>query len=298
MEETKKKLYVEKSGFWTEASMLFMVLAMVCRVIGSIGRWGDMHYLVTMVALPVFSGLLFLLCLIAFGKRAFWTTVIPVVIGVVFFVFRAMNVENEWQMVAFIALYVVIVVLYTMTFSHPKLKWVLALVLLLAFAGHVVLQDLPVLMDLENPVSFVEGMQEMSILLLILSLLSVSFAMRMMNKPVKEKKRKTAAKESEAPAPEAIPAAESTQTIPAETPAPAYTPPVVPETEPVYPEAAPAVEETTPEFREPEEPAYTDHVPVQELELPGEPAEVYPLDNDGAEEKDKLPVGTDGTELP
>ena len=51
MEETKKKLYVEPDGFWTEASILFMALAIVFRLIGSIGRWDELPYLVTLVAL-------------------------------------------------------------------------------------------------------------------------------------------------------------------------------------------------------------------------------------------------------
>ena len=92
--EEKKKLYVERDGFWTEAAMLLMALAMVFRLIGSIGRWEDMHYMTTQVALPIVSGLLYLLCLLLFGKRAFWTTVIPVVAGLVFFIFRIMGLEN------------------------------------------------------------------------------------------------------------------------------------------------------------------------------------------------------------
>ena len=121
MEETKRKLYVERSGFWTEASMLFMILAMVFRVIGSIGRWGDRNYLITLVVLPVSCGLLFVLCLLFFGKRAFWTSVIPVVIGVVFFVFEIMTVEDNLVKVCLISICVVVAVLYAMAFSHPGL---------------------------------------------------------------------------------------------------------------------------------------------------------------------------------
>ena len=177
MDETKKKLYVERDGFWTEASMLLIALAVVFRVIGSIGRWEDTRYLLTQVALPVFSGLLFLLCLLFLGKKAFWSTVIPVVLGVVFFIFRIMGVENEWQMVGCIVLYVVLAVLYAMSFSIPKLKWALAGILALAFLYHVI-EDIPELMNLENPVSFVDGMQEMSVLGIMLSLFCVSIAMK------------------------------------------------------------------------------------------------------------------------
>ena len=203
MEETKRKLYVEPDGFCTEASILFMVLAVIFRLVGSIGRWDDLHYLITMVALPIFSGLLFLLCLLFFSRRAFWTTVIPVVFGVVFFIFRIMGVEDEWQKVGCIALYVVIAVLYAMSFSHPRLKWALALILLGAFAWHVA-EDLPGLMDLEHPVSFVDGMQELSILGIILSLLSVSLAMKM---PARVEKTPEIPQPAEAPQPETPPAA-------------------------------------------------------------------------------------------
>ena len=214
MEGTKKKLYVEQDGFWTEAAMVFMALAMVFLLIGSIGRWDDKRFLSTQVALPIFCGLLLILCLILFGKRAFWTTVVPVAMGVVFFIFRAMGMENEWLRGCWIIVYLVVMVLYAMVFSYPRLKWALALVLLGVFAYHIGVQDLPKLMDSENPVSFVAGMQEMSILGIILSMLFLSLAMKSAPKAAKSKPEtgaipSPAEKEAEpaAPAEAAVPAA-------------------------------------------------------------------------------------------
>ena len=206
MEGTKKKLYVEQDGFWTEAAMVFAALAMVFLLIGSIGRWDDKRFLSTQVALPIFCGLLLILCLILFGKRAFWTTVVPVAMGVVFFIFRAMSMENEWLRGCWIIVYLVVMVLYAMVFSYPKLKWALALVLLGVFAYHIGVQDLPKLMDAENPVSFVSGMQEMSILGIILSMLFLSLAMKSAPKAAKSKPETgeipaTAEKEAEPAAP-------------------------------------------------------------------------------------------------
>ena len=251
MDETKKKLYVERDGFWTEASMLLIALAVVFRVIGSIGRWEDTRYLLTQVALPVFSGLLFLLCLLFLGKKAFWSTVIPVVLGVVFFIFRIMGVENEWQMVGCIVLYVVLAVLYAMSFSIPKLKWALAGILALAFLYHVI-EDIPELMDLENPVSFVDGMQEMSVLGIMLSLFCVSIAMKFPSK--------TAAPEQPKPVPE----------------------------QPLKPAALAELQQTAAQPESPrEEPQPAEEplpaaspVPVQELEWASEPAPALPLDED------------------
>ena len=239
MSETKRRLYVERDGFFAEASMLLMALAIVFRIIGSIGHWSDMNYLLTQLALPVFSGLLFIFCVLFFGRRAFWTTVIPVVLGVVFFIFRIMQVDSELQKVACIALYMVIVVLYTMAFSHHGLKWVLAAVLLLAFAYHVAIEDMPVLLDKEHPLGFIDGMQEMSVLAIILSLMCISLAMKMEGR----------AKKASAPAAEpAAPAAPAP--IVAEDPLPAPQPtvivPEIPAADPVpVPEAEEVVQTET-----------------------------------------------------
>ncbi len=217
MEGTKKKLYVERDGFWTEAAMVFSALAMVFLLIGSIGRWDDKRFLSTQVALPIFCGLLLVLCLLLFGKRAFWTTVVPVAMGVVFFIFRAMNMENEWLRGCWIIVYLVIMVLYAMVFSYPKLKWALALVLLAVLAYHIGVQDLPKLMDLENPVSFVDGMEEMSVLGIILTMLFLSLAMKSSPKHAKEKPEKES---EQAAAPTEEKEAEPSA-APAEEPAPA-----------------------------------------------------------------------------
>ncbi len=267
MDETRKKLYVERDGFWTEAAMLLIALAVVFRVIGSIGRWEDTRYLLTQVALPVFSGLLFLLCLLFLGKKAFWTTVIPVVLGVVFFIFRIMGVENEWQMVGCIVLYVVVAVLYAMTFSMPKLKWALAGILALAFLYHVI-EDIPELMNLENPVSFVDGMQEMSVLGIMLSLLCASLAMKF--------PAKVAAPEPQ-PKPEPEP-----QLKP--DPEPQPKPAALTELQQTAAQSERSREEqpTPPEEAKPAEEPYPNVSPVvvQELGCVAEPAPAFPLDED------------------
>ena len=252
MSETKERLYVERDGFCAEASMLLMALAVVFRLIGSIGRWDDMHYLLTQVALPVFSGLLFLLCLLLFSRRAFWTTVVPVVLGAVFFIFRIKSVENEWQIVGCIVMYVAIVVIFAHCFNRKNLKWALAAILLLAFAYHVAIEDLPVLMDLEHPVSFVDGMQEMSVLAIMLSLMFVCLGMKKDGGRAKPEPA-----EPETPAPEEI-AAEPVPEEPApEEGTPVQEEEISSETLPVLPaeeSSAPAAEEESPAPEDREEP--------------------------------------------
>ena len=298
MEESKKKMYVNRDGFCAEASMLFMALAMVFLLIGSIGRWDNLQYLITQVALPVFGGLLFLLLVLVAGRKAFWTTVIPVLLIAAYFVFRAMGMteENELKRVGLIFFFLVIVVLYALAFSQHWMKWLLAAVLLGIFLFRVVIMDVPVLLDAEKPVLFMDGVQEMSILAVTLSMLFITLAMRTVEKPVKRKAAKPA---EEKPAePEKKP--EPQPVYPEPAPEPAYQEPVY--AEPVYPEPAPEPMYQEPAYEEPEpQPAYEEpavqplftepepeeppmeEVPIRELNEPAEPAPAYPLEEIAAE---------------
>lgn len=306
MEETKKKLYVERDGFCAEASMLFMGLAMVFRLIGSIGRWGDMQYLITQVALPIFGGLLFLLFVIVAGKKAFWATVIPVLLGAAYFVFQAMEVENELYRVGFIFFYLVIAVMYALAFSQTWMKWILAAVLTLTFLFHVVVLDIPKLTDAAHQVMFLDGMQEMSVLAVILSMLFITLAMRTAEKPVKKKAEKTKKKEETPPAeekPEKAPVEEEKPAVKPAEPAPL---PAEPAPKPAEPAPLPAESAPTPASEEPDptpapeesEPAEPEIVEIPTLELrPGaEPAPAYPMEEPSAETA--APSEGDGAENP
>ena len=281
MEESKKKLYVDRDGFCAEASMLFMMLAMVFRLIGSIGRWGEPLYLISQVALPMIGGLLFLLFVLIAGKKAFWATVIPVLLGVAYFVFQAMEVENELLRVGYIFFYLVIVVLYALTFSQHWMKWLLAAILAAAFLFHVAVLDVPVLMDTEKPVLFLDGMQEMSVLAVILSMLFITLAMRTVEKPVKKKAEKSGKKE-ETPAPEAKPETPAAPEAKPETPA-------APEPKPEIPTPMPAAEEPRPVEAEIVE------LPAAESKDGPEPAAAFPLEETPVEAADEASAA-DGAE--
>lgn len=212
MKEARIKFYVERTGFCTEASLIFMALAVVFRVIGCWGLWNDRFFLMTQILLPIASGLLFILLLALLGKSALWTTFLPVLGGVAFFVIKALGFENTTQMLLCLLLYAVVAILYCGTvFTLIRTKWLLVPLLLLPFCYHVGVEDIARLRDTANPVTFTAGMQEMSVLCIMLSLFFVSLAMK---KLVKEPKEKAWAKGAEESAQEEKPAEK-----PAEQPA-------------------------------------------------------------------------------
>lgn len=210
MKETRIKFYVERSGFWTEASLIFMALAIVFRVIGCWGLWNDRYFLLTQIILPIASGLLFILLLALLGKHALWTTFLPVLGGVAFFVLKALTFENTTQMLLCLLLYAVVAIVYCGTvFTLIRTKWLLVPLFLLPFCYHVGVEDIARLRDTVNPVTFTAGMQEMSVLAIMLSLLFASLAMKKLVKEPKpgrgqdkepEQSQESAARSEEKPA--------------------------------------------------------------------------------------------------
>lgn len=186
MIETKIKYYVEKNSFWTSAALIFMLLAIIFRGVGCWGLWDDREFLITQIILPIASGLLFILLLAFLGKHALWTTFLPVLGGVAFFVLKALKFEDATHMLLCLLLYAVVAIFYCGTvFTLIRTKWLLVPLFLLPFCYHVGVEDIARLRDTVNPVTFAEGMQEMSVLCIMLSLLFTALAMK---KLVKEPK--------------------------------------------------------------------------------------------------------------
>ena len=222
MKEARIKFYVERTGFWTEAALIFMALSIVFRVIGCWGLWNDRYFLMTQIILPIASGLLFILLLALLGKHALWTTFLPVLGGVAFFVLKALSFENTTQMLLCLLLYAVVAIVYCGTvFTLIRTKWLLVPLFLLPFCYHVFVEDIARLRDTVNPVTFTAGMQEMSVLCIMLSLLFTALAMK---KLVKEPKNPLPASKEPAAG---VPAG------PEETPAPAVGSEIAPEAAPV-----------------------------------------------------------------
>ena len=203
MKETRIKFYVERSGFWTEASLIFMALAIVFRVIGCWGLWNDRYFLLTQIILPIVSGLVFILLLALLGKHALWTTFLPVLGGVAFFVLKALTFENTTQMLLCLLLYAVVAIVYCGTvFTLIRTKWLLVPLFLLPFLYHVGVEDIARLRDTVNPVTFTDGMQEMSVLCIMLALLFTSLAMKKMVKKSKKAEEAAPVPQTESPAPQ------------------------------------------------------------------------------------------------
>ena len=179
MKTERVKFYTERNSFGVQAMIILMALSVAFRVIGCWGLWSDRSFALAQIALPIGSALLLIAFVWLFGKRALWTTFIPVILGAVFFIVKSLGFESMVHTVLCILLYAAVIALYTGTvFGVIRTKWILAALFGLPFLYHIFVEDLPALRDTANPVSFSSGMQEMSVLCIMLGLFCLSLSMK------------------------------------------------------------------------------------------------------------------------
>ena len=237
----KTRFYLDKTGFFAESAMIFLVLAAVFRFFGCWGMWENRGEYVMLTLLPIFCCLLMTLCIILFGRKGFFLSVIPVMLGMVFFIWKALYYPSWVNTVICVVYNLAVAVIYTGTvFGWIPTKWLLVPMFALPFLYRVSVIDIPALSNKAEPVLFSDGMQELSILGILAGMFCVAMALRKRPAaaPVEKKEKETAV----AAQPESAPAAPAAQTAPA---APAAAEPAPAEKEPA---SQPTVIGTTPEM--------------------------------------------------
>ena len=229
-ESGRVRFYLDKTGFFAESAVILLAMAIIFRIIGCIGMWGNRVDAIMLVLLPVLCCLLLILCIVLLGKKGFFLSFIPVLLGVVFFVFKSLSFESWMHTVLCVILYVVVAVLYTATvIGWIHTKWLLPPLFGLPFLYHVAVEDIPALVKTPESVSFAAGMQEMSVLCIMAALFCIGMGLK--KRPPKQKKsRREAAETAEAVPVQAAP-------VP---PAPAAPAPAAPAVQSAAVESAPA----------------------------------------------------------
>lgn len=175
----KTRFYVDRHSPLVKAAWIFMIMSAVFRILGCWGLWNDSFFLATQIALPLAANLLFILFVVLLGGKALWLTALPVLMGVMFFIIKSFTFTSWVHTVLCIALYMLVAVLYCATvFGVIPTKWPLVPLFALPFIYHVAVEDVAKLRDKANPLSFAEGLQEMSVLCIMLALLVTALAMK------------------------------------------------------------------------------------------------------------------------
>ena len=183
-EDTSKVKYgIGKRQFFGQGAIMLLVLAVIFRIIGFWGQWKDGVYFIMNFAVPAVACLLYALCIYLFGKKGFFLSFLPVVIGAAFFIYKSLGIGNVVYTVLLILLCVVTAVVYACTmFGAIHTKWLLPPLFILPFVFRII-KDLPALSDTVNPVSFSAGMQEMSTLCILLGMFFAAMGIRKRRPP-------------------------------------------------------------------------------------------------------------------
>lgn len=178
-QSTKKrtKFFVDKNSALIHAAVIFMALSAVFRLAGCWGMLGDRFFAATQLALPLICNLLFIVCVLLLGSRAFWLTSLPVILGVVFFIIKSFTFTSVLHTVLCILLYVLVAVLYTATaFGVIPTKWLLVPLFGLPLIYHITVEDVAALRDAS--VTVASALQEISVLCIMTALLLTALAMK------------------------------------------------------------------------------------------------------------------------
>lgn len=178
-QSTKKrtKFFVDKNSALIHAAVIFMALSAVFRLAGCWGMLGDRFFAATQLALPLICNLLFIVCVLLLGSRAFWLTSVPVILGVVFFIIKSFTFTSVLHTILCILLYVLVAVLYTATaFGVIPTKCFLVPLFGLPLIYHIAVEDVAALRDAS--VTVASALQEISVLCIMTALLLTALAMK------------------------------------------------------------------------------------------------------------------------
>ena len=181
MERDKLRYSVSRKNIFVKLSALLMGLSALLRLFGYWGFWAnkDAAFIYTQIALPVLCNVLFIVIVLYMGKRLFSLTAIPVLLGVVFFIIKALGFDNILHTVLCILLYLVVAMLYTGTvFGVIRTKWLLVPLFGLPFLYHILVEDRNTLLANEKAMSLAEWLPEISVLCIMLALLLITCAMK------------------------------------------------------------------------------------------------------------------------
>lgn len=212
----RARFYLERSSAWAQLCIIFMLLSAIFRLFGVWGRWEDEFFRNTQILLPLCCNLLYAMFVFLFGKRGFFMSIIPVLMGVAFFIIKALGFDSWLHTVLCIILYLAVAVIYSGTvLGFIRSKWLLPPLFGLPFLYHIFVEDLARLRDTVNPMTLGEGLQELSVLCVMAALFCVGMGLKKRGEgagETAEKRKKEKEEQRAAENPEAAAAAPQEET--------------------------------------------------------------------------------------
>lgn len=163
-------------------AMLFMTAAAVLRLWYYTSRPLSPLIFWVYLLLPLAAAMIFLAVILLWGQTHARLTAIPVLLGVAFFIVKALSFPSLTHTVLCITLYTAVLVLYTLTvWGIIPTKKLLYPLFGLPLLYHIFVEDMQKYVFADPPVPVFEWIPEISVLCIMAALLCVSVAMKKKN---------------------------------------------------------------------------------------------------------------------
>lgn len=178
----RTRYYIPRKSLWTLLSVLFMALSFGLRIWWAAEAAPEGYTLAVHVYLPLASNVLFASCILIWGEKALWTCFIPALMGVLFFILKALGFPSLIHTVLCVTLYLLVAVLFGLTvFGVIPTKKPLIPLFALPLAYHIIVQDLILNREIYTPHNW---LQELSVLCIMSALLCLSIGIQRREKTV------------------------------------------------------------------------------------------------------------------
>ena len=148
-----EKYMLDKRGFFAKASLFCLILAVILRAIGGVIDIAVLRvdrFMLVEFLLPLICCIFLMIFILAFSKRGFWLSAIPVVCFGMSFVLRLFSYDNLQQIdlamlvkLAGVFGCMAISAVYSATVFGARTKWLMFLLLLAGLAAHIWLEVVP-----------------------------------------------------------------------------------------------------------------------------------------------------------
>ena len=171
---SKALFYLDRKSSPAGVASTCMVMSAIFCIFGSIQGSATILEMLGKFLFPVITSLLFLLCIVIFGKTAFWVSSFPVVLWCGYAIYKSFDAGNKIFTVVMIIIYVLLAAVYCCTlFGAIRAKWLGAVLFLIPALFSIFVLDWPVIVG-KRAASFSSIMLGMST---ITVLFGIAFAL-------------------------------------------------------------------------------------------------------------------------
>lgn len=176
----KVKYSVNGKSLFVRIAAVLMLLSVMFRLIGYWGFWKNQSacFGYMQILLPILCNIAFAVLIVYFGEEHFALTLIPVVLGAVFFIVKATDMNVIPMLVCMVMTALTVVVYIATVLGGIESKWILAGVFGVPLLYQLIIRDGATIVAAENAMPMDKFIPELSLLCILTALLLVVFAMK------------------------------------------------------------------------------------------------------------------------